>query len=170
MNTPSTPSDCKYIARSLSWLQGQHQDAELLLEWITKGSNLNWSIHTGASQTGPDSLGWLMEDISALLRRADIQLKTPTYFFRETSFPQPTRPTLTSVTLYPHYTGTYGDKHYRIRVPAGTRVFFVSAVDLIPSEDAAPLPLEDTEQEFVLEPGVTRLEAEELIYYPQRFS
>lgn len=153
-------ADC--IERSRLWLQNNPVSQQAVREWIGRGTTLNWAIHNG--QSNPH-LG-LATRLSDLLQTADIRLKEERWFYRETSFAKTYQPTLTSVTLYPHFTGTYGDIHYRIRVPAGTRVFFVSALDLLPP---FPLPLEETEQEFLLELGTYCLDGDTLIYYPFYF-
>ncbi len=154
MNMSSSTN--KDIENSLKWLK-EHPEAENFFGvWIGHGDSINYAIHRGkiphCHSDAPNAIQKILED-------ADFRFKEDVLFYRETSFPNKITPTLTSVTSKREASGEFGDNKYPILVPKGTKFFFISASDIL-----AGVPLEETEEEFLLEHGSHILVDGRLVY------
>jgi len=141
------------IVQSVDFLQDNAYGMKALKDWITWGDEANrhrvLKLGNEHSRMNYDDIIVKMED---LLEEAQIMAPVDMYLYRETSYPCTETPLLIPTTARKEYTGSFGDKHYQVFIPKGTKLFYVSARDLV-----LGMPNDETEEEFLLAPACTHL-------------
>lgn len=130
-------------------------------KWINRGDEANVYVYEGRQhkRTLEKSLE-AAKTMVDLLDKSNLVLQDDLILYRGTDYPCTTIPVLTSVTISKDEANNFGPV-YPIHVPSGTRLFYVSAVEWTKREF--------TEQEFILSPGTTTLNGNELVYHPCQF-
>lgn len=134
-----------------------------ITNWISFGDAANYDVilNTGNKKWSSSALEAL-----ELLEEANIETKDEIVLYRETNYPLNNIPVLTSAAYSPDgFNGTFGEKIYKIFIPKGTRIFYISALDEIDGKKRS-----ETEEEFLLSPGITTLDSNNnILYTPLQF-
>ena len=143
------------IAQSVDFLRYNLHGMRAVEDWTKWGDEVNLF-----RVIGPDDYPCNLRDkynniiikMEDLLEEAQIVAPVDLYLYRETSYPCTETPLLIPTTASQEYTGSFGDKKYQVFIPKGTKLFYVSARDLL-----LGMPNDQTEEEFLLAPACTYL-------------
>lgn len=151
------------IDKSIAWLRDNPSVIPNLKTWIAQGDEINYRLIT-QEDWGEDARKRhesILATLRGILSDALIETQEELVLLRETSYPNQDVPLFipTSCGSEKLFNGSFGDRLYQIRIPKGTRLFYISAVDILHG-----MANEETEQEVLLEEGTTQLVGNELVF------
>lgn len=144
----------KLIQQSIAYLRNHPENIRLIEEWINKGDRANELVFLG--DTGlphvdrPYKL--LRERICKFIEQANIITSEEIVLYRETDFPNREISLCVPTTNRSEGPGSFGSINYQIIIPKGTKLFYISAIDLVRG-----FSNDQTEEEFLIAPHKTKL-------------
>jgi len=153
------------INKSIGWLQDNKDVEPEIRDWIKHGDRINYHVitNTPVPKRSKGIHEGILAGMECILEESNIQTKEDLVLWRETSFPNQDVPVFTSVSSRSKedFCGAFGDKVYPIQIPKGTRMLYISAFDRLQGRSD-----EESEQEFLLKRGITKLVGGVLIFTP----